>query len=197
MLKERFTFRGQDQDRASVGQTVRVRDGERDPVAGVAAEVVTAGRDRERAALDAADRSPGVSVALVQEVDPPGEGAGRQRPVVRVGAVPRIGDHVTRDEEAAVLRRQDRRRRRAADADRDGCRKGRVHAVRDREPRRVLTGLVYVWLGFAAVDVPPSPNVQAYVSVWPSGSDEPALEKLTASGGGPAVGFADPTAIGA
>ena len=58
-------------------------------------------------------------------------------------------------------------------------------------------GCAYVWLGFAAVDVPPSPNVQAYVSVWPSGSDEPALEKLTARGAGPAVGFADATAIGA
>ena len=52
-------------------------------------------------------------------------------------------------------------------------------------------GCEYVWVGFAAVDVPPSPNVHAYVSVWPSGSDEPALEKLTASGAGPAVGFAD------
>ena len=29
-------------------------------------------------------------------------------------------------------------------------------------------GCAYVWVGFAAVDVPPSPNVQAYVSDWPA-----------------------------
>jgi hypothetical protein len=58
-------------------------------------------------------------------------------------------------------------------------------------------GCAYVWLGLAAVDVPPSPNVHAYVSGCPSGSDEPALEKLTASGAGPPVGFADATATGA
>ena len=55
----------------------------------------------------------------------------------------------------------------------------------------------YVWLGLAAVEVVLSPNVHEYVSGCPSGSDEPALEKLTASGAGPAVGFAAPTTIGA
>src|SRR3954469_15238883 len=34
---------------------------------------------------------------------------------------------------------------------------------------------VYVCVGFAAVEVVPSPNVQAYVNGCPSGSDEPAL----------------------
>ena len=63
----------------------RVGDRQGDPVARVAAEVVPDGRDREAAALDARDRSPGMDVAVVEEVDVPGEGAGGQRAVVGVG----------------------------------------------------------------------------------------------------------------
>src|SRR4029079_14978111 len=55
----------------------------------------------------------------------------------------------------------------------------------------------YVCTGLAAVDVSPSPNVHAYVSVSFSGSDVPALEKFTVSGDGPAVGFAVALTIGA
>ena len=54
-----------------------------------------------------------------------------------------------------------------------------------------------MWLGFACVEVVLSPNVQEYVSGWPSGSDEPALEKLAVSGAGPDVGLADAAAVGA
>ena len=78
-----------------VGQTGRVGHRQRDPVAGVAAEVVTGRRDRERAALHAGDRGARVDVAFVQEVDVPGEGAGGKRPVVGVGAVPAERDDVT------------------------------------------------------------------------------------------------------
>lgn len=51
--------------------------------------------------------------------------------------------------------------------------------------------------GFAAVEVPPSPNVQAYVSAPPSGSDEPAEEKATVSGAAPEVRSAAARATGA
>src|SRR6266478_200560 len=46
----------------------------------------------------------------------------------------------------------------------------------------------YVWLGFAAVDVAPSPNCQLYVNAAPSGSEDPALEKVTANGALPVSG---------
>src|SRR5262245_13004932 len=54
----------------------------------------------------------------------------------------------------------------------------------------------YVCAGFAAVDVAPSPKVQRYVRGWPSGSAEPALEKLTVRGTGPAAGLAAAKALG-
>ena len=51
--------------------------------------------------------------------------------------------------------------------------------------------------GLAAVEVSPSPNVPRVGQGWPSGSDEPALEKQTFSGVGPEVGLADAFTIGA
>ena len=51
-------------------------------------------------------------------------------------------------------------------------------------------------VGFAAVEVVPSPNVHEYASGCPSGSNEPALEKLTVNGTGPELGVAAATAIG-
>jgi hypothetical protein len=54
-----------------------------------------------------------------------------------------------------------------------------------------------VWEGFGWVEVPPSPNAQAYVIGCPSGSTEPALEKETVSGGGPDRGAAVAAATGA
>ena len=66
-------------------QPARVGDRERDAIAGVAAEIVPGGRDRERAARHAGDRRAGMHVAFVQEVDVPGVGAGGQRAVLGVG----------------------------------------------------------------------------------------------------------------
>ena len=54
----------------------------------------------------------------------------------------------------------------------------------------------YVWLGFAVVAVAPSPNCQLYVNAVPSGSDEPALEKLTVNGTVPDNGAPLATATG-
>jgi len=48
----------------------------------------------------------------------------------------------------------------------------------------------------AAVEVCPSPKVQLYVSARPSGSLDPALEKLTVSGAGPDFGVASAAATG-
>ena len=56
-------------------------------------------------------------VAVVEEVDIPGEGAGRQRAVLAVGALATERDDVARLELAAVGGRQDRGGGRAADAD--------------------------------------------------------------------------------
>ena len=53
-----------------------------------------------------------------------------------------------------------------------------------------------MWLGLAAVEVCPSPNVQLYVNGCPSGSLDPALEKFAVSGAGPDVGLAAADAIG-
>jgi hypothetical protein len=55
---------------------------------------------------------------------------------------------------------------------------------------------LYVCVGFAAVDVVPSPKVQEKVNGCPSGSVEPALEKVTASGAGPDWGLAAAMAVG-
>src|SRR5919108_2242925 len=55
----------------------------------------------------------------------------------------------------------------------------------------------YVWDGLAAVDELPSPKSHEYVMGWPSGSFEPALEKLTLSGAGPEVLSAEASATGA
>ena len=46
------------------------------------------------------------------------------------------------------------------------------------------------------MDVVPSPNVQLKVTLRPSGSVEPALEKLTTNGGWPAVTDAEAIAEG-
>src|SRR5262245_28655809 len=54
----------------------------------------------------------------------------------------------------------------------------------------------YVCAGFAAVAVAPSPKVQRDVRGWPSGSAEPALEKFTVRGTGPAAGLAPAMAVG-
>src|SRR5436190_7266981 len=54
-----------------------------------------------------------------------------------------------------------------------------------------------VWVGLAAVDVPPSPKFQAKVSAPPSGSEDPAEEKLTLSGAAPEVRLALARASGA
>ena len=59
-----------------------------------------------------------------------------------------------------------------------------------------VPAVVYVRLGFAAVEVPPSPKTHEYDKVDPSGSDEPALEKATVSGALPEVGVPVATAIG-
>ena len=53
-----------------------------------------------------------------------------------------------------------------------------------------------MWLGLAAVDVCPSPNVQLYDNGCPSGSLDPALEKFAVSGAGPDRGLASAAAIG-
>ena len=50
--------------------------------------------------------------------------------------------------------------------------------------------------GFAEVEVAPSPKFQLYDSGDPSGSDEPALEKVTASGAAPPNVFAPAVAVG-
>src|SRR5262249_56534682 len=55
---------------------------------------------------------------------------------------------------------------------------------------------VYVWDGFCCVDVPPSPKVHEYDSGCASGSNEPRLENVTASGTVPIVGVAFTTAVG-
>jgi hypothetical protein len=54
----------------------------------------------------------------------------------------------------------------------------------------------YVWPGFASVDVPPSPKVQAWDAIVPFGSLDPAELKLTVSGAAPLVGVAEMTAVG-
>ena len=36
-----------------------------------------------------------------------------------------------------------------------------------------------MWGGFCSVDVPPSPKVQAYEAIVPSGSEDPAPETVT------------------
>jgi hypothetical protein len=46
----------------------------------------------------------------------------------------------------------------------------------------------YVWLGFASVDVLPSPKFQRYVSGCASGSTEPALENAIATPSFPLYG---------
>src|SRR5947209_13985727 len=55
----------------------------------------------------------------------------------------------------------------------------------------------YVWLGFAAVDVLPSPKFHERLSAPPSGSNEPAEEKLTVIGAIPDVRLAAAFAVGA
>src|SRR5882672_1000814 len=52
----------------------------------------------------------------------------------------------------------------------------------------VTLGVTYWWVGLAAVVLVPSPKSQAYVSAPPSGSTEPALEKVTIKGEYPALG---------
>ncbi len=54
-----------------------------------------------------------------------------------------------------------------------------------------------MWLGFAAVEVLPSPKAQEYRRADPPGSFEPALEKFTVSGAGPLVRSAAAFATGA
>ena len=77
----------------------------------------------------------------MQEVDRPGVGRGGQGAVIRVGGVSAERDDVSGAEQGTVGGCENGGRRWAADPDRDRCREGRVHAVRDREPRRVLTRL--------------------------------------------------------
>src|SRR5262245_6755486 len=62
---------------------------------------------------------------------------------------------------------------------------------------RYVPAPVYVWVGLAAVEDVPSPKSHEYVSVWPSGSNDPWLEKVTFSGAGPVVGVAEARATGA
>jgi hypothetical protein len=54
----------------------------------------------------------------------------------------------------------------------------------------------YVWVGFACVDVPPSPKVHEYVRGLPVGAVDPALENDTPSGEYPVCGVAEATAVG-
>src|SRR6185312_16941245 len=51
--------------------------------------------------------------------------------------------------------------------------------------------MLYVCVGLANTDAVLSPKFHEYVSGCPSGSDEPALEKLTVSGTGPDDGVAE------
>lgn len=55
---------------------------------------------------------------------------------------------------------------------------------------------LYVYVGFAAVEVPPSPKSQAYVRASPSPSVVPAEENLTLSGATPEVLSEDASAMG-
>src|ERR1041385_747386 len=48
--------------------------------------------------------------------------------------------------------------------------------------KAVTLGVTYWWVGLAAVVLVPSPKSQEYVSAPPSGSTEPALEKVTVKG---------------
>src|SRR5215470_8206869 len=52
----------------------------------------------------------------------------------------------------------------------------------------VVLGVTYWWVGLAAVVLVPSPKSQEYMSAPPSGSTEPALEKVTVKGEYPALG---------
>jgi len=47
-----------------------------------------------------------------------------------------------------------------------------------------------VWLAVEPDELPPSPKLQAYVTIEPSESDEPDALKLTARGASPDVGVA-------
>src|SRR4051794_14544346 len=57
-------------------------------------------------------------------------------------------------------------------------------------------GVLYLWVGLAAVVLVPSPKSHEYVSTPPSGSTEPALEKVTVRGECPARGVTVALATG-
>src|SRR5207342_207271 len=98
-------------------QSVQIGHREADAIPRIALEVVTAGRNGERAGLDSGDGSAGVHVAFVEEVDVPAERAGRKGTVVRIRAGSAVGDHVTGHEVDAVGWRQDGGCRCAANGD--------------------------------------------------------------------------------
>ena len=96
---------GEDGDGLAGLQPAGIGDRKRDAISREAAKVVTGGRNRERAAGHAGDRSTRMNVAFVEEVDIPGIGAGRQRAVFGVGRRPAEGDDVARPEGSAIGRR--------------------------------------------------------------------------------------------
>ena len=100
--KVRLTLSGKIVDGLAGLQPAGIRDREHDAVSREAAEIVPAGRDRERAAGYAGDGSTRMNVAFVEEVDVPGIGTRRQRAVFGVSRGPAEGDDIARSEDRAV-----------------------------------------------------------------------------------------------
>ena len=83
-------------------QAARVGDRERYSIARIAAEIMPLGRDRQSAARHTRDGRAGMYMALVQEVDVPGEDACCQCAVLDIGRAAAVGDHVARAEGEAI-----------------------------------------------------------------------------------------------
>src|SRR5262245_50175297 len=76
-----------DDDLLYIGESVRVRHGERKTISSIPAEVMTRSRDGKAPACYTADRSAGMNMSFVEEIDVPSEGGGRQWAVVGIGGV--------------------------------------------------------------------------------------------------------------
>ena len=79
-----------------------------------------------------------MEVGIVVEIDRPGERARRERAVLGVDGLSRIGDHVSGAEKSTVRRCEDRRCRRISNLDRQVIGQRGADAVRDRNPSDVL-----------------------------------------------------------
>ena len=99
-----------------------------------------AGRDRERATRHAGDRSAGMHMRVVQEVDVPGVGTRGQRAVLRVGRGAAEVDDVTRPERRSIGRGQNGHRRPIARTDAQRVRNRGIHSVGYREPDLIGPG---------------------------------------------------------